>query len=397
MKIKCAFCGKEYNEKPSRINAKKTNCCSRYCSSNLKKTIYLSENNPNKKYFYDANFFQTIDTEFKAWMLGWFASDGSIDEGSMTLCIHQKDVDVLETIRREFCSEIPIKNVRKTLRSITISSKKIVNDVCNHLKIVPGAKAFSVRFPEISDEKLKWAFLRGYFEGDGTVRKPSETHRIPECAIVSSSHELLNDIRKITKTNCNVNYDNIIISWSGVNALDFLGKIYESAHYKLERKYKLYVAWAQWQPAISIDWVGRICFCRTDESAVVPSKENVSDSGYDLTIIKKIKTDGMVEFYDTGIKVTPPYGYYFDVVPRSSITKTGYILANNVGIIDRSYVGNILVPLIKVDSSKPDMELPMRIVQLIPRKIEHFELEEVDKLENTARGENGFGSTDKLP
>ena len=120
-------------------------------------------------------------------------------------------------------------------------------------------------------------------------------------------------------------------------------------------------------------------FCCFSSLILAVVLENVSDSGYDLTIIKKIKTDGMVEFYDTGIKVTPPYGYYFDVVPRSSITKTGYILANNVGIIDRSYVGNILVPLIKVDSSKPDLELPMRIVQLIPRKIEHFELEEVDK------------------
>jgi deoxyuridine 5'-triphosphate nucleotidohydrolase len=393
MKINCSFCGVKYNEKPSHINKTKNPCCSRYCSSNLKKTTYLSESNPNKKYFYNESFFQNIDTEFKAWMLGWIASDGSIQDSGITLCIHKNDISILEMIKREFCPEIPIKTVRKKLCSLTINSKKIVNDVCQHLKIVPGTKAFSVRFPESLNENLKWAFLRGYFEGDGNIRKPDKDHHAPECSIVSSCDKMLEDIQRFTEIPCKINYDNNVISWYGVNALDFLGKIYESSQYRLKRKYKLYISWSQWQPTISKNWVGRICFCKTDENAVIPSKKNVSDSGYDLTLIKKVKTDGLVDFYDTGIKVIPPYGYYFDLVPRSSIAKTGYMLANSVGIIDRSYIGNILVPLMKVDKSKSDLELPMRVVQLIPRKIEHFEVEEVDELPETKRGASGWGST----
>ena len=52
------------------------------------------------------------------------------------------------------------------------------------------------------------------------------------------------------------------------------------------------------------------------------------------------------------------------LVPRSSISKTGYMLANSVGVIDRTYTGNVLVPLIKVDKSMPDLILPARVVQL---------------------------------
>ncbi len=96
-------------------------------------------------------------------------------------------------------------------------------------------------------------------------------------------------------------------------------------------------------------------FCKNEKDAVDPYKKNASDSGYDLTLIKKIKTDGNVEFYDTGISVEPPYGYYFDLVGRSSISKSGYILANNMGIIDRTYRGNIIVPLIKMNKEKPDL------------------------------------------
>ncbi len=132
---------------------------------------------------------------------------------------------------------------------------------------------------------------------------------------------------------------------------------------------------------------------KTDENAVSPYKERASDSGYDLTLIKKVKTNGKIEFYDTGISVQPSYGYYFDLVGRSSISKSGYMLANNVGIIDRSYRGSIIVPLVKIDDTKPDLQLPIRLVQIIPRQIQHLQCIEVSELDTTERGEGGFGSS----
>jgi dUTPase len=73
------------------------------------------------------------------------------------------------------------------------------------------------------------------------------------------------------------------------------------------------------------------------------------------------------------------------------------MLANSIGIIDRTYLGNIIVALIKIDDTMPDIILPMRLVQMIPTPIVHFSLKEVDSFDvnETDRGEGGFGSSNK--
>ena len=130
-----------------------------------------------------------------------------------------------------------------------------------------------------------------------------------------------------------------------------------------------------------------------EEGAIAPFKKRISDSGWDLHLVKLIKKEGNLYFFDTGVRVAPPPGFYFDLVPRSSIYKSGFVLANSVGIIDMTYGGTIKVPLIKVDSSKPDPELPWRAVQLIPRRFFPLEVELSTSLDRTIRGEGGFGST----
>jgi len=130
-----------------------------------------------------------------------------------------------------------------------------------------------------------------------------------------------------------------------------------------------------------------------EEGALPPFKKRISDSGWDLHLVKLIKKEGNLYIFDTGVRVAPPRGYYFDLVPRSSIYKSGFILANSVGIIDMTYRGTIKVPLIKVDPSKEDPKLPWRAVQLIPRRYFPLEMEIVDSLDRTIRGEGGFGST----
>lgn len=135
---------------------------------------------------------------------------------------------------------------------------------------------------------------------------------------------------------------------------------------------------------------------KLQDRAVEPFKARASDSGYDLTILEKVKTVGMVEFYSTGIAVQHvKEGWYFDMVPRSSISKSGYILANSVGVIDNEYTGEVFVPLIKIDEKAKDIlaDGPVRIVQLIPRQVVHFIPTEVDEFGETSRGDGGFGSS----
>ena len=140
-----------------------------------------------------------------------------------------------------------------------------------------------------------------------------------------------------------------------------------------------------------------ILFKSHDDRAVIPTRAGSQEVGYDLTIIEKVKDlSSNTAMYDSYISVQPPDGVYFEIVPRSSISKTGYILTNSIGIIDPSYRGTLKVVLTKIDDTKPDIELPNKRFQLIPRTFisNMFEVSNVDELSNTSRGDGGFGSTD---
>ena len=136
---------------------------------------------------------------------------------------------------------------------------------------------------------------------------------------------------------------------------------------------------------------------RTNPAAILPSKARFSDVGYDLTIIDKYKTiNDSTIMYDTGIKVSVPIGYYIEIVPRSSMSKTGWMLANSIGIIDVSYTGNLYVALTRTSSNAPELELPFKGFQLIIRKQYYGLIEDMTDVENigeTSRGDGGFGST----
>jgi dUTP pyrophosphatase len=143
------------------------------------------------------------------------------------------------------------------------------------------------------------------------------------------------------------------------------------------------------------------------DDAVIPTKANFSDVGYDLSIIGlhsvlSKKTEPLrastsytpiTTLYKTGIKLEIPLGYYVEIVPRSSISKSGYMLANSIGIIDCSYKGELLVALAKINEDADDIKFPFRCCQLIMRKQIYPELIAVQEVEATKRLEGGFGSS----
>jgi deoxyuridine 5'-triphosphate nucleotidohydrolase len=373
-----------------------------YCSKQLK---YVGRNNPNTKYRgLDDGWFESVDTEAKAYLLGWIASDGAIKSNSLAIYVHRKDAATLTRLRDEICDELPIKAKKNSpLVGFTVNAKRIVSDVCRWLSIAPGKKSGIVGMPTLATDALMWAFVRGVFDGDGSItsinaalRRSRKGWPAPRCSIANNSASLLDGIEAFAKIPAYRARDGL--HWQGTNALDFLGKVYGGATIYLTRKRDLYLDWCNWVPATnykapSVHPLFR--WTKVLPHAVAPSKEFASDSGFDLTLVDRLKIHGTVEFFRTGIRVQPAFGWYFDVVPRSSISKTGYMLANGVGVIDRAYVGEILVPLIKVDAHAPDLQLPIRLVQMIPRQIVAAELVEVDELESTARGSGGFGSTNR--
>ncbi len=132
---------------------------------------------------------------------------------------------------------------------------------------------------------------------------------------------------------------------------------------------------------------------KIEKGGIPPFKKYKDDVGYDLYLVELIEKKGNFYFYDTKIRVEPPPGYYIEIVPRSSLSKTGFVMANSIGIIDPQYRGTIKVALRKIDENAPDLKLPFRGVQMILRKLNLFDIEVVDKLSETERKEGGFGST----
>ncbi len=146
-------------------------------------------------------------------------------------------------------------------------------------------------------------------------------------------------------------------------------------------------------------------FKKTREDAIIPTRAHPSDVGYDLTVVGIDKhyvhgkmTAGIATWiYDTGIAVKPPQGYYFEIVARSSIYKTGWFLANGVGTIDPDYRSSIKValsPIANVDVIQP-LQPPFKVCQLILRPALYPDFQEVESLDDTERGEGGFGSSDR--
>lgn len=139
----------------------------------------------------------------------------------------------------------------------------------------------------------------------------------------------------------------------------------------------------------------KIGFCVEDNRAVVPTKR-VIDVGYDLTVVSIYsQPTQLTTMFETYISLDIPLGYYVELVPRSSLSKTGYMLANSVGIIDPGFTGTLKVPLIKVDQSAPNIQLPARVAQLIlkPYVVSESYLTNKTELVKTIRGSQGFGST----
>ena len=130
-------------------------------------------------------------------------------------------------------------------------------------------------------------------------------------------------------------------------------------------------------------------------------KKHETDAGFDLFVKRIEKVDDNIYKVYTGVRIAPENGFWCMLIPRSSLHKKGYMLANNIGVIDNEYRGEIIAILYKFDKTKPDLEKDERFAQIIFIKQENVEMIKVDEKEfeekhlNTERGEGGFGSTGK--
>lgn len=96
----------------------------------------------------------------------------------------------------------------------------------------------------------------------------------------------------------------------------------------------------------------------------------------------------------TGLKIELPNGYEAQIRPRSGMSiKHGITLINCVGTIDEDYRGEVCVPLVNISNEEFTIHNGDRIAQMVVSAVTKAELEVVQELTDTSRGEGGFGST----
>ncbi len=133
-------------------------------------------------------------------------------------------------------------------------------------------------------------------------------------------------------------------------------------------------------------------FKKIDDSAKIPRYSKAGDAGMDLTSIS-LKMQPQYWEYGTGLAMALPEGHVGLIFPRSSISNTDHYLKNSVGVIDSGYRGEIKIRMSSPVLGGNSYGIGDRIAQLIIIKLPRVEIEEVNDLEVSDRGEGGFGST----
>ena len=131
---------------------------------------------------------------------------------------------------------------------------------------------------------------------------------------------------------------------------------------------------------------------RLSDSAIVPKKGTYGSAGYDLYASEEcfIPAKGKA-IVKTGIAMAIPYGYYGRVAPRSSMAVKHTDIG--AGVIDSDYRGEIGIVLFNHSDSDLCIKMHDRVAQILIEKLCMGHLVEVDELDSTVRGVDGYGST----
>lgn len=131
---------------------------------------------------------------------------------------------------------------------------------------------------------------------------------------------------------------------------------------------------------------------RLSDSAIMPRKGTIGSAGYDLYASTEccVPAKGKA-IVKTDIAMAIPYGYYGRVAPRSSMAMKHTDIG--AGVIDSDYRGEIGIVLFNHSDSDLHIKMHDRVAQILIEKLGMGLLVEVDELDTTLRGGDGYGST----
>ncbi|MEI3596893.1 MULTISPECIES: dUTP diphosphatase [unclassified Oceanobacillus] len=167
----------------------------------------------------------------------------------------------------------------------------------------------------------------------------------------------------------------------------------------------------------------KVGFKKLADDAILPARAHYSDSGFDLFANENVTIEpGETVVIKTGIAINLPYGYEAQVRPRSGVTSKTKLRVQ-LGTIDNSYTGEIGVIVDNTNDFPPDVSFRFlgntfningtvidnlfcknehgtylvkkgdKLSQLVIQKLPQVHAYEIEKLPDTERGSNGFGSS----
>lgn len=135
---------------------------------------------------------------------------------------------------------------------------------------------------------------------------------------------------------------------------------------------------------------------RLDPTVELPAYAYDGDAGLDLRSNEDVVLAPFERrLIGTGLAIAIPDGYAGFVTPRSGLAlKKGLSMANTPGLVDAHYRGELKVCAINLDAHEPIViSKSERIAQLVIQRVPQVHLREVEQLDETDRGEGGFGSS----
>lgn len=143
--------------------------------------------------------------------------------------------------------------------------------------------------------------------------------------------------------------------------------------------------------------IHQVAIKKIHPNAKFPSRQTEGSAGYDIQSCMDEPitiAPGAVRLIPTGIAVSIPEGMEIQVRPRSGMSsKNRILIINSPGTIDSDYRGEIFVPMMNLGEENFTIEPGMRIAQLILAKVESIEWIFGKDLDETLRGDKGFGSS----
>lgn len=134
---------------------------------------------------------------------------------------------------------------------------------------------------------------------------------------------------------------------------------------------------------------------KLDENAFEPVRAHAQDAGLDLRAKEKVEIwPGCSASIDTGVHIEIPHGYYGKIESKSGLNVKHDIVSCG-GVVDEGYTGSIVVKLYNFGDKAYVFEPGDKVAQIIIQGCVQPEIEIVQELSPSARGNRGFGSTGK--